>query len=128
MKKIISVLWIVTLLTACTALCLAGCSLFKSISVDDAKSNLEAAGYEVTVMTGKEYCATEDANPFIMEFELDHYLYGVKGEDVIHLFFFDSVDHASDNSDHISFSGLKQGQHNKVVYAATKQAKKDAKI
>lgn len=128
MKKIVSTLLIVTFLVALAAVTLTGCSLFKSISLDDVRGKLEDAGYTVTVMTGDEYVETEDAVSTIMAFELDHYLYAVKGEDVIHLFFFTSTDEASDNLSFISFKGLSQGQHNEVVYAATKQAKADAGI
>lgn len=107
---------------------LTGCGLFKGISLDEVKANLEAAGYEVTVMTASQYVEWEYAIPALTEFDLDKYLYAVKGEEVLHLFVFLSTDDASDNSGFINFNGLKQGQHNETIYAATKQAKADAKI
>ena len=128
MKKVVSSIVLIAFLLTLTAALFTGCGLFKSISYDDVKLNLKEAGYEITEMTGKEYVASDDANPFIMEYELERYLYAVKGDDVLHLFIFTTIDNASRNMDTIGFSGLTQGQSNEVVYCATKQAASDAKI
>ena len=129
MKKIVSVALVVCLLSALCALCLTGCGLFKSISLDDTKTNLEEADYEVTVLTGEQYVESEGAYPTIMAHELENYLYAVKGEDEIHIFFFASTDYASDNYGFMtSEKKLSSAQLNNVVYFATKQAKADAKI
>ena len=128
MKKIISVPMLVILLLSLAAISLTGCSLFQAISYDQAKSNLENAGYEVTVMTGEQYVEREDAFPSIMAFELEHYIYAVKGDDEIHIFFFISTQTAEDNAGFMHCDDLSAGQHNEVVYFATKQAKSDAGI
>lgn len=130
MKKILSVALILCFALTLSAFCLTGCSLFKSVSIDEAKANLENAGYEVTVMSGHDYVESDqNPYPFLMEFELEGYLYAVKGEDVIHLYFFTSVDNASDNYDFMNeYSDLTRGQSNAVIYMATKQAKADAGV
>ncbi|MBO4472655.1 MAG: hypothetical protein J5765_02475 [Clostridia bacterium] len=130
MKRIAIITLIVCFAAALSVGCFSGCSLFKSISLDEAKTNLESAGYEVTVMSGKEYVESDNnPYPFIMEFELDHYLYAVKGEDVIHLYFFSTIDDASDNYDFMTGEkGQTSGQKNELVYFGTKQAISDAKI
>lgn len=127
MKKIISISLAVVVL-ALSVLFVAGCSLFKGINLDEVKTNLKNAGYTVTVLTGNEYVETEDAVSAIASYELENYLYAVKGEDKIHIFFFDSIDTASFNSDFINFSGLLGGQSNEVIYRGTRQAIKDAGI
>ena len=128
MKKIRIALVVVMILTIAAAT-LVGCGLFKDISFDDAKTNLENAGYTVVVMTGEEYVETEDAYPTILSTELVKCLHAVKGNEEIRIFVFNSVDHASDNYSFMSDNKLTTtGQSNEVVYLATKQAKKDAQI
>ena len=120
---------VVAVLSAVVVASFAGCDLFKSISLDEVKSNLEEAGYEVTVLTSKEFVEQkEEEYPFVLESELSKYLCAVKGEDKIELFFFKSVDNASDNYNFMHSDLPKSGQNNEVVYFATKQAKADAKI
>ena len=120
---------VVAVLSAVVVASFAGCDLFKSISLDEVKSNLEEAGYEVTVLTSKEFVEQkEEEYPFVLESELSKYLCAVKGEDKIELFFFTSVDNASDNYNFMHSDLPKSGQNNEVVYFATKQAKADAKI
>ena len=126
MKKTLAIVLLAVLSLSLVAACANGCSFFKSISLDEAKTNLENAGYEVTVMSGSKYVEREDAIPSIMSHELDNYLYAVKGEEEIHIFFFCSVDYASDNVDFMRIGDLYSGQSNEVVYLATKQAKTDA--
>ena len=127
MKKTVVFLLIVTILTL-SVISFAGCGLFKGIQLDEVKTNLENAGYTVTVMTGDEYVETEDAVPAIGSSELDNYLYAVKGEDEIHIFFFYTIDIASFNSDFIHIKSLLGGQINEVIYRGTRQAIKDAGI
>lgn len=129
MKKIGLLFLVFTLLVASTVVLFTGCGLFKEITVEEAKANLEAAGYEVTVMPGIEYVDSDDnPYPFILSSELDYYLYAVKGDDLIHIFFFNSIDIASQNYSFMNDAKLLSGQHNKVVYLATKQARTDAKV
>ena len=127
MKKTITISLAVIVL-ALSLLSVTGCSLFKGINLDEVKTNLKNAGYTVTVMTGDEYVETDDAVPAIASYELEKYLYAVKGEDEIHVFFFDTIDTASFNSDFINFNGMLGGQHNEVIYRGTRQAIKDAGI
>ena len=127
MKKIISALLIVTVL-ALSVIYFAGCSLFTGIQLDEVKANLENAGYAVTILTGDEYVETEDAVPAIGSSELEKFLYGVKGEEEIYIFFFNSINTASFNSDFIHIKNLLGGQHNEVIYRGTRQAIKDAGI
>ena len=127
MKKTITISLAVIVL-ALSLLSVTGCSLFKGINLDEVKTNLKNAGYTVTVMTGDEYVETDDAVPVIASYELEKYLYAVKGEDEIHVFFFDTIDTASFNSDFINFNGMLSGQHNEVIYRGTRQAIKDAGI
>ena len=127
MKKIISALLIVTVL-ALSIISFAGCSLFTGIQLDEVKANLENAGYTVNIMTGDEYVETEDAVPAIGASELDKFLYAVKGEEEIYIFFFYTIDNASFNSDFININNLLGGQHNEVIYRGTRQAIKDAGI
>ena len=96
---------------------------------DEAKETLEGAGYTVTVMSGSEF-ADSDQNTFaIFASDLDSYLYAVKGNDVIYMYFFTDTDTASRNYDFMTAPGdLYGGQSNNVVYFATKQARKDAKV
>ena len=106
---------------------LVGCGLFKSVTLDEAKANLENAGYEVRVVAGDEF-ADSDENPFpsIVAFELDNYLEAKKGDDVVYLYFFASVDYASNNYSFMHYDGLRSGQSNSLIYFGTKQAIKDA--
>ena len=127
-KRIIGIVCIAVLVATLSVTVLAGCSFFKGIDFDEVKKNLEDAGYEVTVMTASQYVEWENAIPALTEVDLKKYLYAVKGDDVLHLFVFYSTDDASDNSGFIHFNSLKQGQSNESIYAATKQAKEDAKI
>ena len=129
MKKIIAFGVVLCFVLTLSLLCFSGCFLFKSISIDEVKANLENAGYEVTVMSGEDYIESEE-NPYptLISSELKEYLYAVKGEDEIHLYFFYTTDDASENYDFMNNSKLKSGQINDVVYFATKQAKKDAGI
>lgn len=120
------VLLIVVVLTLACLLC--SCNLFKSVSAADAETNLKNAGYDVTPMTAAQYLASEDADEFIFESELDAYIYAKKGDDVIYMFFFTSTQNASNNYDRMStdFISLTSGQSNELVYFGTKQAIKDA--
>ena len=127
MKKICSLLFAVSFL-ALSVISFAGCSLFTGIDLEEVKGNLENAGYTVNVMTGDEYVETDDAVLTITSAELEKYLYAVKGEDEIHIFFFINIDTASFNSDFIYINGLLGGQHNEVIYRGTRQAIKDAGI
>lgn len=128
MKKTLPLLLAVTIL-AISVVSLASCDLFKSIELDEMKANLEAAGYTVTVMSGLEYVQRDDAFPTIMSSELSDYLYAVKGDEEIHVFFFYSTEDASDNYDFINYNNLRnKGQNNNVAYIGTSQAVKDAKI
>ena len=126
MKKIFSFSILLSLLVALISI--SGCS-FSGLTVDEAKTNLTEAGYEVRVMNGGEYLDS-DENEFqtIIEAELDYYLYATKGEDKIYMFFFVSTDVASNNYSFMNMDGLRSGQNNSVVYFGTKQAIKDSKI
>ena len=128
MKKVVSLVLVIALFAVIATVSFAGCNLFKSISLDEAKANLEGAGYTVTVMTGKEFVESDRETYTIMESELENYLYAVKGSDEIHMFFFYTINDAERNYDFISDSKLLEGQKNEVVYLATKQARKDAKV
>ena len=125
MKKIISISLAAAVL-ALSVLFVAGCSLFTGINLDEVKTNLKNAGYAVTVMTGDEYVETDGAVAAIGAYELEKYLYAVKGEDVIHIFFFVDISTASFNSDFINFDNMLGGQNNEVIYRGTRQAIKDA--
>lgn len=127
MKKALSLLLAASFL-ALIIVSVAGCSLFKGIRLDEVKANLENAGYTVAVMTGDEYVETKDAVPAISAAKLEKYLYAVKGDDEIHIFFFNSINTASFNSDFIHINGLLGGQHNEVICCGTRQAIKDAGI
>lgn len=128
MKKTAALLLAFTIL-AISVFSFASCDLFKSIELDETKANLEAAGYTVTVISGEDYVQRDDAVPSIMSSELSDYLYAVKGDEEIHVFFFYSIDDASDNYDFINYNNLRnKGQNNNVVYIGTSQAVKDAKI
>ena len=106
---------------------LASCGLFKSVTKEEAKSNLETAGYTVTVVEGSVYAESEDNEFMLTAGELDTYMYAVKGEDKIKLFFFYTIDQASLNSEFMNnFDGLLSGQSNELVYFGTRQAIKDA--
>ena len=86
MKKTLSLLLAVSFLTI-IIVSVTGCNLFKPIELDEVKTTLKNAGYTVTVMTGDEYVETEDAVGAIGAYELETYLYAVKGEDAIPIFF-----------------------------------------
>lgn len=104
---------------------LFGCRL-TSISVEEAKSNLEAAGYEVRLVEGSEWADSEE-NPYptIMSTELDKYLEAKKDDEVIYMYFFYFTDDASNNYTFMN-SKYTSGQNNNLVYFGTKQAIKDA--
>ena len=107
---------------------LSSCNL-KGLTVDEAKANLEAAGYTVTVREGEEFIDSGDCQfDAIFSTELDKYLYAVKGEEKIYMYFFVTVDTASNNYTFMNMNGLRSGQNNKTVYFGTKQAIKDSKI
>ena len=107
---------------------LSGCNL-KGLNADEAKANLEAAGYTVTVREGEEFVNSGDCQfDTIFSTELEKYLYAVKGEDKIYMYFFYFIETASSNYDFMHMDGLKSGQNNKTVYFGTKQAIKDSKI
>ena len=128
MKKPSALLLIITILLMVSAVSFMGCGLFKEIKLSEVKTNLENANYTVTVMTGEQYVQTEDADPFVSAAELETYLYAVKGNELIHVFFFYTIDQASWANDAMIYPTLYSGQSNKVVYFATKQARKDAKL
>ncbi|MBO7078424.1 MAG: hypothetical protein J6W64_01280 [Bacilli bacterium] len=126
MRKItIKILSLIAALTL--VLALASCGLFKSVTKEEAKSNLEAAGYKVTVVDGNTF-ADSDENEFnVFSSELDTYMYAVKGEDKIKMYFFVSTDIATRNADFMfNTDGLLSGQANELVYFGTRQAIKDA--
>ena len=104
---------------------LASC---KGITKDDAKANLEGAGYKVLIMTGDEYEESDENTFTITSLELEYYLYAEKDADKIYIYFFYSIDDASNNEPFINHNGLSSGQNNNVIYYGTKQAIKDAKI
>lgn len=129
MKKTVSFLLTVASLLTLTVVSFTGCGLMKEITVDEAKSNLEDAGYTVTVMSGEEYVESDKNEYMLMEVDLLDYLYAVKGSDEIHMYFFVSIDAATHNYEFMSApKNLLGGQSNTVVYFATKQARKDAKV
>ena len=129
MKKALSLFLVALFLLSAVVFSFAGCGLLKSMTPDEAKETLEGAGYTVTVMSGSEF-ADSDQNTFaIFASDLDSYLYAVKGNDVIYMYFFTDTDTASRNYDFMIAPGdLYGGQSNNVVYFATKQARKDAKV
>jgi hypothetical protein len=129
MKKSIALLIIVAVLSATVIVSLAGCKLFKGINVDDAKSNLEAAKYEITELSGKEFVQQKgEEYPFVIESELERYLCAVKGDEKIEIFVFTTTRVAERNYDSLHINASKSGQSNEVIYFATKQAYADAKI
>ena len=124
-KNIISVFTIVLLLVS--LFMLASCS-FNAPKVEDVKANLEAIGYTVTVKTGSEYVNSDENEFNLTEAELDSYLYAKKGDDEIYMFYFFSIDLAEANKDFMNFPKLLSGQTNELIYFATRQARKDAKL
>ncbi|MBP5343048.1 hypothetical protein J6Y73_03910 [bacterium] len=128
MKKTRKILSSILLLLVCglSVLCLAGCNFFFGPTAEDIQKNLEDNGYTVTVLDGSDYIGSE-ADTFAVT-SLDTYIFGVKGEDRIYVFFFYSIDDAELNGSFINISGLKQGQTNNIIYVGTKQAIKDAKL
>lgn len=125
MKKTVSLLLLVAVLSAVVVTCFVGCNLFKEIKLDEAKATLENEGYTVTEVPVKEYVDSE-ANEFnITEAELERYMYAVKGNDVVYLFQFVTIDTAEFNYGFMNKDGMLGGQSNNVVYLATKQGQKD---
>lgn len=121
-KKLLSFMFTLVLVFA-----LASCGLFKSVTKEEAKANLEAAGYTVNVIEGSAYAESEDNEFMLTASELETYMYAVKGEDKIKMFFFYTVNEASFNSEFMhNFDGLLSGQANELVYFGTRQAIKDA--
>ena len=96
MKKIISITAALSL--TMTLAIFAGCNLFFGVSASDAKKNLEAAGYTLTVMDGEDYADSEENKFNVFASELVEYIHAVKGDDEIYLFYFISVDVAESNS------------------------------
>ena len=103
-----------------------GCR-FAPLSLEEAKSNLENAGYEVRIVPGDEF-VDSDENPFpvILASELENYIVAKKDEDIIHMYFFINTTKASDNYAFMQYNKLYGGQNNQLVYFGTKQANKDA--
>lgn len=129
MKKTVSLFFAALFLLSATVFAFSGCGLLKSVTLDEAKQNLESAGYTVTVMSGADYAESEGNTNMLFASELDSYLYAVKDNDEIHMFFFTDTDTASRNYEFMIAPGkLLSGQSNNVVYFATKQARKDAKV
>ncbi len=124
-KNIIGVFTIVLLLVSLFTL--ASCS-FNAPKVEDVKANLEALGYTVTVKTGSEYVNSDENEFNLTEAELDNYLYAKKGDDEIYMFYFSTIDLAEANKDFMNFPKLLSGQTNELIYFATRQARKDAKL
>ena len=121
-KKLLSFMFTLVLVFALTS-----CGLFKSVTKEEAKANLEAAGYTVNVIEGSVYAESEDNEFMLTASELETYMYAVKGEDKIKMFFFYTVNEASFNSEFMhNFDGLLSGQANELVYFGTRQAIKDA--
>ena len=85
MKKTLSLLFAVSFLTI-IIVSVTGCNLFKPIELDEVKTTLKNAGYTVTVMTGDEYVETEVAVGSFGAYELEKYLYAVKGAGIRHIF------------------------------------------
>ena len=106
-------------------LSLCGCK--KPPSVEEARSRLEDAGYHVVVKNGAEYADSDD-NPYVGLTGLETYLEATKGDEKIQIFWFFSVDSASNNFDFMNSDLPKKGQNNHVVYLGTKQAVKDVKL
>ena len=113
-------------LALCFVMVLSSCR-FSSLPIEEAKSNLENAGYEVRIVPGDEF-VDSDENPFpvILASELENYLVAKKGEDIIHMYFFINTTKASDNYAFMQYNKLYGGQNNQLVYFGTKQANKDA--
>ena len=129
MKKTVSLFLVTVFLLSAAVFALSGCGLLKSITPDEAKQTLESAGYTVTVMSGEEYAESDENTYMLFATELDSYLYAVKDSDVIYMYFFTDTDTASRNYDFmIAPDKLLGGQNNNVIYFATKQARKDAKV
>ena len=127
MKRTAALLLVVTILTL-SVLSLTGCGLFKITSFDEAKANLENAGYTVTELTGEEYVETPDALLSVSSATLERYLYAVKGSDEIHVFLFSTINTASNEATFMHMDGLLSGQNNQIVYFATKQARTDSQL
>lgn len=104
----------------------AGCRL-APLPMSEAETNLKNAGYEVTIVDGTTF-ADSDENPFLflVGTELENYLEAKKDDDVIYMYYFYSIDSASDNYTFMSYSNLRSGQNSKLVYFGTKQAITDA--
>ena len=129
MKKTISTLILLLFVVVIPLCSFTACDLFKSISFTETKANLQDAGYNVIEMTGEEFVESEyNKNNNIFESELEHFIYATKGDDVIKLYFFKTINIASSNYESMHDDKLLAAQKNEVVYFATKQAKKDAGI
>ena len=129
MKKKIFLLLLIALFLVTITASFAGCGFLKEITLNEAKENLESAGYTVTVTSGSEYARSEQNTYMLMSTELENYLYAVNGDDVIYMYFLTDVDTASRNYEFMQApNGLLGGQNNKVVYFGTKKATKAAKV
>ena len=124
MKKIVKLF--IILFIGLFAMVLVGCR-FAPLSIEEAKTNLENAGYEVTIIDGSTFVESED-NPymFLISAELENYLVATKDQEEIHLYFFYTTNQASDNYSFMNDPKLSSGQNNQLVYFGTKQAIKDA--
>ena len=123
MKKTVSMVFALVLVSALAIL--AGCSLFFGVSSADAKKNLEAAGYTVTVMDGDTYADSEENKFNVISSDLVEYIHAVKGDDEIYLFYFFSIEIAESNYNFIHFDKLQSGQSNELLYFGTAKALKD---
>ena len=112
-------------LTLALAVSFAGCGLFFGVAADDAKKNLEAAGYTLTVMDGEDYADSEENKFNVFASELVEYIHAVKGDDEVYLFYFISIDVAESNYNFIHFDKMQSGQSNELLYFGTSQALKD---
>ena len=117
---------IISIILVVCAVSMMGCDFFKSVSADEAKANLQNAGYTIAIeMSGNEF----DRNKFnLTSGELEKYIYAYKGDDKIHIYVFRSIADAENNYSFMIESNLLGGQSNEIVYFATKQARKDAQF
>ena len=124
MRKLIKVSFVLCM--ALFVMSFLGCR-FAPLSIEEAKSNLENAGYEVKIVDGSTFVdSKENPYPFIFASELEKYLVATKDSEEIHMYFFYNVDQASNNYSMMTNSKLSSGQNNQLVYFGTKQAIKDA--
>ncbi|MBP5217206.1 MAG: hypothetical protein J6038_05180 [Bacilli bacterium] len=125
------------------ALTLAGCGLSQSISPATTKSDLEAAGYKVSLKTEAEYQA--DPTALVVSAKasdgFQNYLTATTAENFLFAWYFDTIDHAGTWYEaHIAdFANIKlvgfgedvqtaSGTHNNVAYYGTAAAKDTAKF